>query len=160
MKKAIIFIILFLIALALQIILMGGLQIGRGRPDFFLILLVLWAWYNGWKEGVISGFIIGILEDILFSPLWGVNAFTLCIVGFLVGEIREKVYEENLILLLIIMSSATIINGFLLLFLSSVFHIFSFSQAHLTFLILLTSLYNSLLILPIFIIKEGLRKSG
>jgi len=141
MKKAIIFIISFLIALILQITLIGGLQIGRSKPDFFLI-----------------GFIIGILEDVLFFPLWGINAFTLCIVGFLVGEIREKVYEENLILLLIIMCSATLLNGFLLLFLSSIFPISSFSQAHLTFLILLASLYNSLLILPIFIVKEGLRK--
>jgi len=158
MKKAIVFIISFLIALILQVALMGVFQIGGAKPDFFLILLVLWAWYNGWREGVISGFIIGILEDILFFPLWGINAFTLCIVGFIVGEIREKVYEENLILLLIIMCSATVLNGFLLLFFSSVFHISSFSRAHLTFLSLLTSLYNSLLILPIFIIKEGLRR--
>jgi len=158
MKKAIIFIISFLIALILQITLIGGLQIGRSKPDFFLILLVLWAWYNGWREGLISGFIIGILEDVLFFPLWGINAFTLCIVGFLVGEIREKVYEENLILLLIIMCSATLLNGFLLLFLSSIFPISSFSRTHLTFLILLASLYNSLLILPIFIVKEGLRR--
>ncbi|MCD6471987.1 rod shape-determining protein MreD [Candidatus Aerophobetes bacterium] len=158
MKKAIIFIILFLVILILQITLIGGFQIKRGSPDLFLILLVLWAWYNGWRQGVISGFIIGILKDVLFFPLWGVNAFTLCIVGFLVGEIREKVYEENLILLLIIMCLSTILNGFLLISFSSIFHISSFSRTHLTFLVFLSSLYNSLLVLPIFIIKEGIKK--
>ncbi len=68
MKKTVIFIFLVILVLILQGVLIGRIQLRWGRPDLPLILLIFWAWHNNWKQGLIAGFVIGLLVDILFFP--------------------------------------------------------------------------------------------
>jgi len=158
MKKVIIFIFLVLICLVLQVTLVGGLQFKGGKPDFLLILIVLWTWNTDWREGLTLGFIVGILEDILFSPLLGLNTFSLCLVGFLTGEIKERVYEENIASVLLTVGLASILNGAAIFFWSSVFHLSVSFLKKFSSLVLVSSLYNCLLVFFIFLAREKLWK--
>ena len=64
MKKLAVFAILTTIAFVLQVTVVGGRGIGWGRPDFLLILVVVWGWERGWKEGLLVGFAVGLLNDL------------------------------------------------------------------------------------------------
>jgi len=158
MRKILILTISILICLILQIALLGGIQVNGGKPDLILILIILWAWGNGWKNGLVAGFFIGLLEDILFSPLLGLNAFCLSLVGFLVGEVRESLYEENVIAILLATAAASILNGLLLFSWTSIFQLSSSFLKRISSLTLLTSLYNCLLVFLIFVVKQKLKR--
>ena len=154
MKKTIIFIFLVILVLILQGVLIGRIQLRWGRPDLPLILLIFWAWHNNWKQGLIAGFVIGLLIDILFFPLLGLNAFSLALVGFLVAEIRERVYQDNVIFFILLIGAATVLNGIILSFWLLVFNISPSFLEKIVFIVFPTLLYNCIISFPIFLLRE------
>jgi len=155
MKKTAIFIFSVILVLILQAILVDKIQIGWGKPGLPLILLVFWAWHNDWKQGLLGGFIIGLLVDILFFPLLGLNAFSLAGVGFLVVEVKKRIYEDNVIFFLLLVGLATLLNGVILAFWLSVFNLSSSFLEKLIFIVFPTFLYNCLLSFPLFLLREA-----
>ncbi len=155
MKKLFVFAILTTIVFVLQITVVGGRGWGWGRPDFLLILVVIWGWERGWKQGLLVGFAVGLLNDIFFSPLLGLSAFSLSLVGYLSGEIRERVYEyeENVVLLLIAMGACSFLDAFTLSLLSFLFHFSSPVLGKLAYLTLISALYNCGLAFLIFVVR-------
>jgi len=154
MKKTVIFIFLVILVLILQGVLIGRIQLRWGRPDLPLILLIFWAWHNNWKQGLIAGFVIGLLVDILFFPLLGLNAFSLALVGFLVAEIRERVYQDNVIFFILLVGAATVLNGIILSFWLLVFNISPSFLEKIVFIVFPTLLYNCIISFPIFLLRE------
>jgi len=154
MKKTVIFIFLVILVLILQGVLIGRIQLRWGRPDLPLILLIFWAWHNNWKQGLIAGFIIGLLIDILFFPLLGLNAFSLALVGFLVAEIRERVYQDNVIFFVLLIGAATVLNGIILSFWLLVFSISPSFLEKIVFIVFPTLLYNCIISFPIYLLRE------
>ncbi|MBA7575832.1 hypothetical protein ES708_17668 [subsurface metagenome] len=154
MKKTVIFIFLVILVLILQGVLIGRIQLRWGRPDLPLILLIFWAWHNNWKQGLIAGFVIGLLVDILFFPLLGLNAFSLALVGFLVAEIRERVYQDNVIFFILLIGAATVLNGIILSFWLLVFDISPSFLEKIVFIVFPTLLYNCIISFPIFLLRE------
>lgn len=154
MKKTVIFIFLVILVLILQGVLIGRIQLRWGRPDLPLILLIFWAWHNNWKQGLIAGFVIGLLVDILFFPLLGLNAFSLALVGFLVAEIRERVYQDNVIFFILLIGAATVLNGIVLSFWLLVFNISPSFLEKIVFIVFPTLLYNCIISFPIFLLRE------
>lgn len=154
MKKTVIFILLIILVLILQGVLIGRIQLRWGRPDLPLILLIFWAWHNNWKQGLIAGFVIGLLVDILFFPLLGLNAFSLALVGFLVAEIRERVYQDNVIFFILLIGAATVLNGIILSFWLLVFNISPSFLEKIVFIVFPTLLYNCIISFPIFLLRE------
>lgn len=154
MKKTVIFIFLVVLVLILQGVFIGRIQSRWGRPDLPLILLVFWAWHNNWKQGLIAGFVIGLLIDILFFPLLGLNAFSLALVGFLVAEIRERVYQDNVIFFILLIGAATVLNGIILSFWLLVFNISPSFLEKIVFIVFPTLLYNCIISFPILLLKE------
>lgn len=160
MKKITIFIFLVLVVFTLQAVLIGGVQTRWSKPDLLLILLVLWAWRNGWKRGLLAGFAIGLLEDIFFFPILGLRAFSLALIGFLVGEMRERIYQENVIFLLLMMGVVTVLNGVILSLWLSIFHLSSSFLGKLIPLIFPAFLYNCLLAFPVFLVEKVFAKKS
>ncbi len=159
MKKLAIFAILTTLAFVIQVAVVAGG--GKwGRPDFLLILVVLWGWERSWKEGLLVGFAIGLINDIFFSPLLGLNAFSLSLIGYLSGEIRERVYQRNVVLLLVTVGICSLLDGFTLSLLSFLFRLSSLVIGRLTYLVLLTALYNCGLAFLIFLARGLWRGKG
>ena len=84
-----IFIILFFIAIAaLQTVLSPRIAIFGVKPDFLLIVVVVWGITRGGKEGGIVGLGAGFLEDILSANFY-IHTFTKAIAGFFSGVIKR-----------------------------------------------------------------------
>ncbi|MEE2877005.1 MAG: rod shape-determining protein MreD [Candidatus Neomarinimicrobiota bacterium] len=82
--------------LLLQILLSDFLTIRGLRPDFMLIFVIVVALRNGSLAGVVTGFSLGLVED-LFSAgsLMGLVPLTKSLTGFLIGRLRGRYIRMN-----------------------------------------------------------------
>lgn len=87
--------IYFLIAIILtytQVALLNFVAIVEITPDLLLIYLVYLALKEGHLFGIVAGFIIGLLYDIISVDVIGTNALAKTIAGFIAGFF----YKENM----------------------------------------------------------------
>ncbi len=161
MKRLIILFVLLVLALTLHIFSMGWPFFQKGRPDFLLLLVIFWSWRWGGKEGMIVGFVTGLVIDLLFSPLLGLYSFSFSFMGFLIGEVRERVYQENILFFLLIVAGVSLLSRVIISTWLEVFGISSF-LTHLPLTLFPAPLYNCLLAFFILLLQEGwaMKKTG
>ena len=53
---------------------------------------------KGARVGALSGFAVGVLQDIASGTFLGVNAFTRVLIGFCVGKFSDQVFKEQVFL--------------------------------------------------------------
>jgi len=109
MKKFLLFLLLLYLALSLQFIITGWMD--RAIFDFFFVLVIFWSYFRGWKEGLLAGFFCGLVKDIFFFSLVGVNAFSLSLIGFLVSEVEGMIYQQNVVFFTLIVAAAFLVNN-------------------------------------------------
>jgi len=149
LQSLIIFIII-IVNFILQSTILQNLSILGVIPNTTLIIVVSIALLKGKRTGSIVGLGAGLLQDIIFSPTIGANAFVYFFIGYLIGLSEQKVYKESLFIPFIFTLITTLAyHGvyYVLMYFLGVnirFHFF------LRDTILIETLYNSILILPIY----------
>lgn len=127
------------------------------QPDLALIGLVAFALRKGSVAGEVGGFLTGLMEDCLSFPLLGLNAFSLCLAGFLAGWEQNRAKSIGLQLMVILMAS--IVNSFTILCLSTFFlDQVSFQPSVIKQVIIPEALYNVSLGVPFFLLVKLLSK--
>jgi rod shape-determining protein MreD len=71
--------------LILQTTFIPFLSLSGILPDLLLIWVVVFAIRRGQVEGMVAGFIVGLLEDLLMTQFFGLSALTKTIAGFAAG---------------------------------------------------------------------------
>ena len=139
--------------LLLQTTFIPFISLGGYLPDIFLIYLVFIALRRGQIEATISGFIIGLLQDIVTTKFFGLAALSKTIAGFTAGYFfNENTVEQTLgsyrfILLIALCSIVHDLVYFTVFFQGSEASVF-FSTLELT---LGTTLYTCIIsFLPMF----------
>lgn len=120
MKKLLLFLFALILAIALQFIVSGWA--GKRVINFFLILVIMWGYHKGWKEGILVGFFSGLVQDILFFPIIGINAFALSLIGFLTSEAKSKIYQQNIISFALMVGIVFLINNLIISLWILLFH--------------------------------------
>ncbi|MEE9118868.1 MAG: rod shape-determining protein MreD [Calditrichia bacterium] len=89
-KTNIIYIVIIgLVALLLQAFFVPIIEIGVWRPDVVLLGVLYIGYRYGIIAGILSGFILGILQDSM-SPLpLGITSLANSVIGFAAGQIRQ-----------------------------------------------------------------------
>jgi rod shape-determining protein MreD len=83
--------------LLLQTTFLPFIALGGYLPDLFILYLVYIALRRGQIEATISGFIIGILQDIITTQFFGLAALSKTIAGFVAGYFfNENTAEQTL----------------------------------------------------------------
>ncbi len=85
-------------------------------PDLFILYLVYIALRRGQIEATISGFIIGLLQDIITIRFFGLAAFSKTVAGFVAGYFyNENTIEQTLgsYRYLLLIGMCSIVNNFL-----------------------------------------------
>ena len=72
-----------------------ALSIGGVAPDIPLILTVLLGLSRGPEVGCLSGFAVGLLQDVAGGGFVGAQAFTKALVGFAAGWMGERLLVSN-----------------------------------------------------------------
>ncbi len=84
-------------------------------PDLPLLIVVSWGLLRGSRQGLLWGFVAGIIVDLFSGAPFGAATVPLMVVGFMAG-LGETVVFRNVFLLLLAMFLATVVYDLLFLF--------------------------------------------
>jgi rod shape-determining protein MreD len=89
-KTNIIYILIIgLVAFLLQAFFVPIIEIGVWRPDMVLLAVLYIGYRYGVIPGILSGFLLGLLQDSMSSLPLGITSFTNSVIGFAAGQIRQ-----------------------------------------------------------------------
>jgi rod shape-determining protein MreD len=81
-------------------------------PNTALVLTVIIAIFRGKYYGIFFGLAIGIIQDILFGTVIGVNALLYSMIGYSIGIVKNVLNTENIIVPTVFTAIATIFYNF------------------------------------------------
>ncbi len=90
-------VISLLVAMFLDSVLFGRLNIMGARPDCMLALTVSLGVLLGQREGMLFGLLGGLLMDVLFGRAIGLSALAYMLCGTAGGAFYKKFYADNII---------------------------------------------------------------
>lgn len=95
MKKfSIPLILLFLIGL--QNSLFEYIKILGVKPDIVLVFIICFTLIRGNPQGTVIGIFGGVLEDVFFAAVFGINSIACMLTAFLIGNVEGKIYKDNI----------------------------------------------------------------
>lgn len=99
----------------LQVLVADKIAIGRVEPDFPLLIVAYLSVFNGPIRGSVTGFLVGIIQD-LFNPAFlGLNALTKSITGYVLGVAGAKTEPESSVFLFALLGGAALAHDFVYL---------------------------------------------
>lgn len=107
-----------LVAAILQSTLLSRLALYRAVPDIALAIMVYSAYVNGVMTGQFSGFLYGIVLDIMSAAPLGLNAFVRTIIGALAGLMKGTFFLDIFLLPMLLCAGATLIKALILFLIS------------------------------------------
>lgn len=96
MLRKFIVMLLILICYVLQSSVFGSLTFAGIIPNLMIILTSSFGFMRGEKEGLVIGFICGLLNDIFFGSFLGFYALVLMYIGYLNGKFSRIFYPEDI----------------------------------------------------------------
>lgn len=88
---------LILLNVILEATLFQFLRIQGIKPDFVIILVIAYAILEGGAYSAVIGLASGLLIDILYGRVLGVNAFSYMLTGYLLGQAHENVFKDSIL---------------------------------------------------------------
>ncbi len=129
----------------LQTNILRVIAIGGAVPDLALIVLVFLANRNGSMAAQVSGFVAGIVQDLVSLAPLGFHAFVRTLTGYLFGLTRGNIFVDPILVPVLIVLAATILKGVLTALLAAVFGISSAFAGLFSTTFLIELLYNAVL---------------
>ncbi len=65
------------------------------KPDFTIVLIVAYAILRGKNYSTFIGFFSGLLIDLMYGNVIGINALSYMLMGFLIGQFHESVFKDS-----------------------------------------------------------------
>jgi rod shape-determining protein MreD len=87
---------LLAVAALLQSLLGPTLPLVHGRPDYVLVVVLVWSMLRGSGEGAFVGFLGGVLLDSVAYTPFGINSALMGLIGYFTGLPEVNVYRGNL----------------------------------------------------------------
>ena len=98
MKKALMGAAFLLLFFLLQCTAFKYFAVNNIGPNLLIILTCTYGFMYSDKEGLLMGFFAGILCDIFFGPILGINALIFMFIGFTAGKFNRLFYAEDIVL--------------------------------------------------------------
>jgi len=147
------------VALGLQATLVPHLALAGIQPDLPLIATVILAYARGTTSGTISGFLIGLAQDVTNPAFLGLNALTKSLLGHAAGSVRTNLDASSLPMRFAVLFAAVVAHDVLYL---AIFTRLALSDLLLGLLVrsLPTALYTALVGMWVFAILGMLTPRG
>ena len=113
--------LLVILALLFQSTVFGRYEILGARPDFGMIALILLAGSVSGTECILFGFFMGLVQDVYTPEYLGYNTFTMTVMGFVLGILRETITVENAIVKIAVTVVACLVHDIIYLSFYTVF---------------------------------------
>lgn len=150
--------LVIVINFVLQTTLFKYISIAGVLPNTALLIVVSFALIKGNNRGAVIGFFCGLLQDMFYGKVIGINMLIYMIIGYIVGYADEKIFRDSVIVPILFTSASTVFYYALFLFFIFFLRIeFNFAAA-LRSVIIPEAVYNSALVLVFFRILYRLEK--
>lgn len=103
-----------LLLYVLQVSLLPLLAFHGASADFLLLFAVSFGFTRGMRLGVLAGFLVGLMQDLLSGSFFGMNTLVKMIAGFIAGLLSDRVFKEQAFLPIVSSVVAAVANYFLL----------------------------------------------
>ncbi|MCI8614422.1 rod shape-determining protein MreD [Parablautia intestinalis] len=127
MKRFIVCVFLIILCFLFQTTVFKGIALGGIVPNLMIILTASFGFMRGEKTGLIMGFFCGLLADIFFGNVLGLNAMIYMYIGYTNGKFNRIFFPEDIKLPLALILVSDLAYGFLyyitLFLMRSRFHI-------------------------------------
>lgn len=111
--QGILVLLLALTGFVLQTTVLKYISLADVAPNLLLIIVVSYSYVKGANAGMAAGLICGLLPDMIYGELIGVNSLICLIIGYLAG-FAHKIYEpEDVTFPVLITAAADFIYGLL-----------------------------------------------
>lgn len=82
-----------------------------GVFDFFLLVAVYYAVTTNQVTGMLVGAVCGLVQDALFAPILGLNAFSKALLGYLIGGLSTRILLNQTVPQLLVLAGATLLQA-------------------------------------------------
>ncbi len=113
MKRFIVCVLLVLICFLFQTTVFKGLAFGGIVPNLTLILTASFGFMRGKRTGLLIGFFCGLLSDIFFGNVLGLNAMIYMYIGYANGKFNRIFFPEDIKLPMALILISDLSYGFL-----------------------------------------------
>lgn len=103
-----------LFGFVLQCTLFHRLTLGSVKPNLLMVITVTVGFLRGSREGMLTGFLSGLLIDIQFGGVPGFYALIYLLFGYINGMFGQTYYEEDLKLPMIFVAASEFCYGILI----------------------------------------------
>ena len=100
MRRKVVTLIIIFVCFLIQSTFWNIFTFTNIKPNLMLILIVSFAIMHGSRTGIWIGFISGLLTDILYGDLFGVNALLYMFIGFLTGKMYQVFFDDDIRIIL------------------------------------------------------------
>lgn len=88
--------IFILVCFVLQCSVFGSIAFAKIIPNLMIVLTSSFGFMRGEKEGLVIGFICGLLSDVFYGDFLGFYALLLMYIGYLNGKFSRIFYPEDI----------------------------------------------------------------
>ena len=92
----------YLVCFLIQNAFLNRFDVFGANINLILSMTIVITAGRGTWEGICFGVLFGLLQDICFSPITGVSALMYLITGAVIMILRQNIYNENRIVLLVL----------------------------------------------------------
>lgn len=110
--RYIFYFIILTITLVFQSTFFELIQLVGIKPNAMLITVMSIAYIRGEKEGFITGFTAGLMQDCFFCTYVGSNVFLYSLLGYFGGILCKSFYKENFFIAVGVIMAASIAYNF------------------------------------------------
>lgn len=112
MKRFFITAAIVLLCFLMQTTVFQNIAFAGMVPNLILIVVVAYGYMRGKSEGMYVGFTSGLLVDLLYSDLIGMNAILYVLIGYVAGICNEIYYRDEVSVPIIFIAISDFIFNF------------------------------------------------
>ena len=113
MKRLFVSVLLIISCFLLQTTVFQWLDFGGIVPNLLIILTASFGFMRGERTGLLFGFFCGLLIDIFFASVLGLNAMIYMYIGYANGKFHSIFYPEDIKLTLFLILISDLAYGFI-----------------------------------------------
>lgn len=117
-RRIIVTAVILLAAYLLQTAVFPALEIAGVKPNFMLIVTASFGFMRGSREGMLVGFVSGLMIDIQSGDMIGYYALIYLAAGYLNGIFEQIYFDEDIKLPLFLIAGSDLLYGMTIYFLS------------------------------------------
>ena len=116
MKRFLVTALIVIAAYLLQCTVFSRLELAGIKPNLLVIVTAAFGFMRGSKEGMLVGFVSGLLMDIQFGDVIGLYALIYLVTGYINGLFERLYFDDDIKLPILLIAASEFLYGVIIYF--------------------------------------------